>query len=166
MQKVFFGYMQLDKTPEKLNQMDERLDELQEVRDEYHTVRNGFIHYHMPDQAANVEPYIGAEVNEEELLEVGYTVVEKLVSADEIFETLQDAKDIFSKLEDDEKIRGKTVEKWRYEINKYALEHRQTLEDIFELSAPINESEEINFDMVLEYQRRLENAGYLMFDDE
>ena len=150
--------MRLDKTPEKISKMEESLDQLQEARDEYHTLRTGFIHYNIPDQADNVEPYIGAEVNEEELLEAGYKVVERLVGIDEIFETLKDAKDIFSKLEDDEEIKGKTVEEWRCEINKYALERQQTVEDIFELSEPINESEETDFDMSLAYQNRLENT--------
>lgn len=151
--------MKLNETPEKLNQMDERLDELQEARDEYHTIRTGFIHYNMPDQATNVEPYIGAEVSDEDFLEAGYKLVEKLVSADEVFETLKEVKNVLSKLEDDEEIRGKKVEKWRYEINEYALERQQLVENIFEISEPITESEEIDFDIGAEYTNRLESAG-------
>lgn len=166
MQKLLFRYMQLDKTPEKLSQMDERLDELQQARNAYHTRRNGFIHYNMPDRIVDIEPYIGAEVSEEDLLEVGYNVVEKLVEADEIFEALKDAKNAFSKLDDHIMVSGKTAEEWRYEINDYMVERRQLVEDIFELSEPINEYDEIDFDMGLEYWDRLENAGYPMFDDE
>lgn len=158
--------MQLDKTPEKLSQMDEKLDKLQQARDEYHTCRNGFIHYNMPDRAVDIEPYIGAEVSEEELLEVGYTVVEKLVQADKVLESLKDAKNAFSKLDDDIMVSGKTTEEWQHEINDYMTERQQLVEDIFELSELINESDETDFDISLEYWNRLENAGYRMSDDE
>jgi len=158
--------MQLDKTPEKLSQMDKKLDELQQARSAYHTRRNGFIHYNVPDRAVDIEPYIGAEVSEDELLEVGYTVVEKLVEADEVLESLKDAKNAFSKLNDEVMVSGKTAEEWQYEINDYIIERRHLAEDIFELSEPINESEETSFDISLEYWNRIENSSHLTLDDE
>lgn len=152
-------YMRLEQTPEKLRELAEQLDQLREARDEYHTVRNGFIHYNRPEKINDITPYIGAEVNEEDLLESGYSLVEYMAETDSVFRELKNAKSVFSKLDDDMIVSGRPTKEWQHEISEYALERQELVRDIFELSEPIDQMDDVRLDLGAEYMKRLE-AGF------
>lgn len=149
---------------DRLNQARDRLDQLQEVKDEYSMLRDGYIHHNMPDKFPAAEPYIGTEVSEEELQDISQTLVERLVETEEVFSDLEDAKDTLSKMPDWQIIEDRTSEELEREIEEYSSERRQVVEDIFELTEPLDTSDKFDFNMPDEYVSRID-TDHLMFED-